>query len=373
MTALPKTNAGDPPPVPTVVEWACEQLDLASDQPVPSVRAHLLRLLEGEDFVPPQTWTDAIQFLAADGLLRDNGPAGDATTAELPLRRVPDPLPYRQHVEQHLSEVVSQAATSHLSVPIAERVSRLRQLELLCRDFPQLQRRVQCLFRAVRIEIPGVSPADEKEAALIEFFRESCGLGEKLQSRLRQQRLSEWSDDPNLHAAVIRMRLIQPAIAAQFPEMFRALIDEQRVLSLGQKRRRRRQRVQRCFVWVNDSLDSRKHPRRVYVVWAVMAIATAFFGYHNETSKNPGTVARPTPKANTILNLRPQDKVAIDRMFNRELPSPQSKASAAAPTSEQPTVEIRPSDKESSNTQDCFPPPILFEPEPSAGAQSIPP
>src|SRR5436309_2853075 len=57
-TGLPETPAAD------ATRWAAEQFDLGPEASAPEVRAAFLRSLPDEDFVPPESWQQAIFTLA---------------------------------------------------------------------------------------------------------------------------------------------------------------------------------------------------------------------------------------------------------------------------------------------------------------------
>lgn len=117
-------------------EWARETLEIPPDAPPGEVRSHVLSELEAVDFVPDDSWQDALEVILENRWLAP-GPA---------------PLAYYHARESALRQAVIQFAESYFDLRPAVRRERWARLNEPCQTFPPLRRWMKHLAAGLDVE-----------------------------------------------------------------------------------------------------------------------------------------------------------------------------------------------------------------------------
>jgi hypothetical protein len=129
MTAgLPDTPPADPR------LWAADHLGLDPDTPPREARAAFLRALPESDFVPPETWHEAVRVLSRSGAA---GPPGAQALADF---------------EEWLRDAVEEFAADFFRLPAAARRQRWQELVRRCTWSPPLSARLWALEPGLDID-----------------------------------------------------------------------------------------------------------------------------------------------------------------------------------------------------------------------------
>lgn len=274
-------------------EWARETLEIPPDAPPGEARSHVLRQLKAVDFVPDDSWQDALEVILEN---RWSAPG-------------PAPLAYYHARESALREAVIQFAESYFDLRPAVRRERWARLNEPCQTFPPLRRWMKHLAAGLDVE-PRFSDSLPESTILFgnlicrEFLQLPGDAGHEIRHNLAM-----------LYRDVKRWRGVARDFQRDFPDVARLSPGTIKGFAGYQFQQRKKELINRWAAFTRDLIPDSESPltskQMIAIISAVVTIVffSASFTERKNSAQRPGPPFYVPP--NNFPNLKP---------FTAELP-----------------------------------------------------